>query len=111
MDSTTTALKFRVDGVSYVFDQSDITPAIERQLLIEAGVTPQQALLALGQGAFFSICALVWLARKQHGDKIAYLAVESQLYEARRAQGEEFDLEILSSDETAPAPQLSGVSS
>ena len=104
MAATAEVLRFRVDGVVYTFNPEDITPAVERQMLIESGVTPQQALRALDGGAFFAVAALVWLARKQRGDKVAYLAVESQLEQARKEAGEDFDLEILTGEVDPPPP-------
>lgn len=100
-------LKFRVDGVAYVFDQ-DITPRMERELFQAIGISPQAALSAMNQGAFFGVCALVWLARRQRGDKITYQAVEDDLTAARKASGDEFDLELILGDaeEVSAGPEV-----
>lgn len=102
-------VKFRVDGVHYTLDQDEITPRLERELWLAIGITPQSALSSMSQGAFFGVCAMTWLARRQRGDKITYQAIEDDLHKARKLAGDDFDLELIIEDgpvEEDDAPQL-----
>lgn len=97
---------FRVDGVVYVLDAADLTPRIERELYTQAGVTPAQAFEALMHGARFGIAAVMFLARRQAGDTVAYQAIEDGLWQAiQRAGEDDFDLAIIEDDdEEVPGP-------
>lgn len=91
-------IKFRVDGVNYTLDQDEITPRLERELWQAIGITPQSALSSMAQGAFFGVCAMTWLSRRQRGDTIAYQRVEDDLQKARKLSGDDFDLELIVED-------------
>lgn len=100
-------LRFRCDGVEYALDRDDLTPRLERELFTQAGVTPQQAFQAFAGGATFGVAAVLWLARRQAGEAVAYQVVEDGLWAAIKRSGEdEFDLALLTDDEEGdPAPE------
>lgn len=109
--------RFRLDGVEYTVDRSDISPRMERELFQQSGVTPQAAFTALTQGATFGIAALVYLARRQAGERVAYQQIEDALWKASQdaaESGEPIDLEVLEVTAEAAAdagPPQPGVSS
>lgn len=99
-----TVLRLRCDGVHYTLDFSDISPRIERDLYVQAQITPKQALDSLQHGATFGIAAVVYLARRQAGEPVTYQTVEDGLWTAiRRAGMDDFDLAIITDDEETDA--------
>lgn len=110
-------VRFRLEGVDYALDRSELSPALERELYQQAGLTPQACLQALSQGATFGLAALVFLARRQGGERVTYLQIESALWEASKAAeaaGEALDLAWIEGDSADGAdagPPLPGASS
>jgi hypothetical protein len=97
------ALRFRVDGVEYTVDRSDITPRIERELFTQAGITLSDAGMALTRGALFGVAAMMFVARRQQGEQVAYQPIEDGLWRAKQEAGDEFDLTLLGADEEVVA--------
>lgn len=97
-------INFRYEGIIYRFSASEMTGALERELWQATKLTVQDIAEALGGGARFAVAALVWLSRRQRGEKVAYVAVEHDL-DAAIAAGD-VDLEILdgASEEEAGPP-------
>lgn len=93
------ALRFRVDGVVYSVDRAELTPKIERELFQQSGLTMAKAIEALTGGAAFGLAALVFLARRQAGEAVAYQRIEDDLWEAQKAAGGEFDIDLLVEDD------------
>lgn len=91
-------LTFRADGVRYTLDRDEIGLGHERELFVEAGVTPDQAFKAFAGGARFGLAAVIWLARRQAGETVTYTAVEAAVEKALRAAGDDFDLAIIEED-------------
>ncbi len=97
---TASVLRFRCDGVNYICDLQDVPLSVERELYVAAQITPQQAVSALVGGARFGIAAMIYLARRQAGEVVAYQTVEDGLWQAmRRTSIEDFDLAILTDDD------------
>lgn len=96
-------LRFRCDGVDYSLDRDEITPRIERELYKATQLTPAQCFDAMLGGAKFAIAALVFLARRQAGDQIAYQPVEDALFKSMQAQGDDFDLAVIEDDDGGDA--------
>jgi hypothetical protein len=93
------ALRFRVDGVVYEVDRAELTPRIERELFSQSGLTVSKAFEALVGGATFGVAALVFLARRQAGDGVAYQQIEDDLWQAMKAAGDEFDIDLIVGEE------------
>lgn len=91
-------LRFRVDGAEYRLERGELSDRIERELFVQAGITTQQAFSAVAAGAAFGVAALVFLAKRTAGQPAQYAQIEQALEEARRAAGDEFDLEVLADD-------------
>lgn len=94
-----TAMRFRVDGVVYTLDRGEVTPKIERELFQQSKMTMAQAFEALVGGATFGVAALVFLARRQAGDGVAYQQIEDDLWQAMKAAGDEFDIDLLTGED------------
>lgn len=93
-----TVIRFRVDGVVYVVDRDEITPRIERELFTQTGLTVQKAVEAVVGGASFGLAALMFLARRQAGETVAYQPIEDDLWAAMKAS-DEFDIDLIVGDE------------
>lgn len=101
-------LVFRADGVRYTLDRDEIGLGHERELFIDAGVTPDQAFRAFAAGARFGLAAVIWLARRQAGETVTYGAVEAAVEKAIRAAGDDFDLAIIEEDDDDPKAARQG---
>jgi len=89
------AMRFRVDGVTYVVDRDELTPRIERELFTQTSLTVQKAVEAVVGGASFGLAALIFLARRQAGEAVAYQTIEDDLWKAMKAAGDEFDIDLI----------------
>jgi len=89
------AMRFRVDGVTYVVDRDELTPRIELELFNQTGLTVQKAVEAVVGGALFGLAALVFLARRQAGEAVAYQPIADDLWKAMKAAGDEFDIDLI----------------
>lgn len=89
-----------VDGEAYLFDDSEITSAMERELYLQSGLTVAGVGQGLsgGQGATFMIAALVFLARRAAGDTVKYLDVEAAITN-------DSDVDVKDCDEVGDAPE------
>lgn len=94
-----TAMRFRVDGVVYTLDRGEVTPKIERELFQQSKMTMAQAFEALSGGGMFGLAGLVFLARRQAGEAVAYERIETDLWEAMRAADGEFDVDLLTGED------------
>ena len=92
-------LRFRCDGVNYALDRDEITPRIERELYRATELTPAQCFDAMLGGAKFAISALVFMARRQAGDNVAYQPIEDALFKSMQAEGDDFDLAVIEDDD------------
>jgi len=70
-----------VDGVVYHLNPRELDHITERALFAEAGLTLPQLMTAMsgGSGAPFMLAALVFLARRQRGDRVTYDEVASAI--------------------------------
>lgn len=90
-------LSFRLDGVTYSVSTRHGVMAIERELFTQTGFTLARLFEAIEQGATFAVPALVFLARRQAGEKISYAAIEADI--ERRATEGDLELELLAEEE------------
>ncbi len=100
--------RFRFEGVNYEVDLTSITGKMERELWKSIGMSPMQAIDALGAGASFGLAVLLWVARVQRGDRVTYEQVEGYLDGLDKG---EVDLEFLPDVEDDEVPQPSGAGS
>lgn len=99
---TAPTIKFRVNGVDYACHLSNdrIGPALERELFIQAKVTPQQAFEAFASGAYFGLAAAMFIARRQAGEKVVYAQIEAEVQRCLEEVGDEgFDLTVYSDED------------
>ena len=70
-----------VDGVVYHLNPRELDHTTERALFAESGLTLPQLMTAMsgGSGAPFMLAALVFLARRQRGDRVTYDEVASAI--------------------------------
>lgn len=90
-------IRFRFEGVEYVFDRADVTGELERTLWKQTGLSVGQVGQAAADGALFGVAALMWMARRQAGHNVPYVTVETEVYDAVRSG--EVDLELIADDE------------
>ena len=95
----TATMRFRVDGVTYAVDRDEITPNVERELFTQSGLTVSKAVEAVVGGALFGLAALIFLARRQAGEAVAYQSIEADLWAAMKAAGDEFDVDLIVGDD------------
>jgi len=55
----------------------------------------QKAVEAVVGGASFGLAALIFLARRQAGEAVAYQTIEDDLWRAMKAAGDEFDIDLI----------------
>lgn len=75
------AMTLTVDGVAYHLNPRELDHTTERALFAESGLTLPQLMTAMsgGSGAPFMLAALVFLARRQRGDRVTYDEVASAI--------------------------------
>lgn len=89
-------IRFRFQGVEYRVDPSMMTGRLERELWKATEMSVAQIMAALVAGASFGLAALVWLARRQNGETVAYREVEEYIDDVA---ADEIDLELLGDEE------------
>lgn len=96
------AMTITVDGEPYVFDTSDITSAIDRELYLQSRLTMAGVFSGMDSGNVspFFIAALVFLARRTAGEKVTYTQVEEAI-----GFDSEIDVKIHDGDEVADGPE------
>lgn len=95
-------LRFRFQGVEYQVDGSMMTGKLERELWKATGMSLQQVGEALAAGTSFAFSAMLWLGRRQGGERVTYQAVEEYIDGLR---ADEMDVELLGDEEVAGDPQ------
>lgn len=88
------SVAFRVEGVDYVFDAGKMTGVLERELYAATKLTMMSLLDAAQAGAMFAIAGLMFLARRQRGDRVQYATIENDLYAALAASAGALDIEM-----------------
>ena len=98
-------MRITVAGVAYTLTIGELTHEIELELYKASGLTVPEIVNASerGSGAPFMIAALVFLARRQAGDRITYDEVAQAIN--YRTLRDDFDLQVVDADETSSAPE------
>lgn len=97
-------MRITVAGVTYLLTIGDLTAEIEIELYKASGLTVPEIVNASerGAGAPFMFAALVFLARRQAGDRITYDEVAAAIN--YRTLRDDFGIEIVDPEETS-APE------
>lgn len=95
-------LRITVDAVPYLFDMRELSSEHELDLFNASGLTIARIGPSLEAGAVapFMVAALVYLARRQAGEKVPYAAVSEAI-----GYGSEIEVEVLDEDAEDAAPE------
>lgn len=93
-DKADTSITVSIDGVEYVCRPSDVTAKMAGQLRKESGMSVRAVMVAAADDPDLDvIAALVWLARRQTGEKVTWDEVADAIT---------YDSEIGSAEGDAP---------
>lgn len=95
-----TIIRFKVDGQLFVLNVKRVTPALDRELFNQSGLTLSKC--GDNPESLFSIAAFMFLASRQRGQKVHYLQLEKTLTYDSEVEFLDDDEEV---DEGPKAPE------
>ena len=73
------AIRFEIDGVSYVADRALLTAELSREYRRQTKTAWMADFSGIDDGDIAGLVALVWLARRQSGETIPVSTVDKQI--------------------------------